>query len=249
MAYRFPLAEIYAALYTFFLVVSAIPQFGGVSSLIVFFAYLYFATILPKFITNILIAKNVAYGFAGEIERGLMQTYLTYPIKRLDIFVVKVFTCILVPYFYFIFSLLLASYLLYFEVFEIYGSQVLLLIISVAGPCILFGAIITAASLFIRRGGASLGLGIAAYFTIAILEMAMLYFAGATRRYEYILALFVLEPYLAFASHYGSTFMPFVHLPSITFEEAASYLIAHYFLSFIVFAVIAFYFIRRFEPT
>ncbi|MCS7385240.1 MAG: hypothetical protein NDF55_00675 [archaeon GB-1867-005] len=248
-AYRFPMAELYAALYAFFLIVSAIPHIGGIGGMTIFLIYLYFSTVLPKFITNILMAKNIAFGFAGEVEKGLMQTYLTYPLKRLDIFIVKILTCILIPFTYFTLTLLLASYLLYPEVFNLYGFQLLLLILSVTGPCILFGAIVVAASLLIKRGGASLGMGVALYFAIAILEIAMLYFAGTTRRYEYQVALFILEPLFAFASHFGGSLLPFIHLPTLTFEESAVYLIAHYAISIGVLAAVALHFIRRFEPT
>ncbi len=247
LSYRFPLAEIYMALYTFFLVIAAIPRSPIPMGLATYFIYLYFSTLLPKFITNILIARNIAFGFASEIEKGLLQTILTYPIKRADLFIIKILSCIIIPYLFFNSSLILATYILYPEVIAYFGFKIILFSLAVTGSCILFGALALAASIFIKRGGASLGIGIAIYFALEIISAAAMFFAGVSRRIEYTYVLFILNPLLALASHYVMQ-LPFIWTPQLSFYEALGYLILHYLISISILTGLTIYFTRRFEP-
>lgn len=49
---------------------------------------------LPLFIFIILMFKNVAYGFGSDLEKGIIQSYLSYPLKRWGILTAKLLSAL-----------------------------------------------------------------------------------------------------------------------------------------------------------
>ena len=84
--YRFPFLEIFAFLYALGTFVFAsfgvtITSQGTTNEAI---AYTTVNSILniPMFIFIILVFKNIAYGLGSDLEKGIIQTYFSYPLKR-----------------------------------------------------------------------------------------------------------------------------------------------------------------------
>ena len=99
-AYRFPIPEVLAFLYAFFPLIFS-PVAYAVTGLEAEEARLLIVMSLSSsmisFITIILILKNISYGLANEIRKGLVQTYLTYPIGRGKFLLVKLISGVLIP--------------------------------------------------------------------------------------------------------------------------------------------------------
>jgi len=88
--YRFPILEIFAFLFTLamFVFVNFNVGFETGEAL----TYSLISTLcgfLLLFIFVVLILKNVAYGLGGDLEKGVMQTLFSYPLKRRYILTAK----------------------------------------------------------------------------------------------------------------------------------------------------------------
>ncbi len=96
--YRFPFLEIFAFLYALGTFVFAsfgvtITSQGTTNEAI---AYTTVNSILniPMFIFIILVFKNIAYGLGSDLEKGIIQTYFSYPLKRWRILTAKLVSAI-----------------------------------------------------------------------------------------------------------------------------------------------------------
>lgn len=78
--YRFPILEIFAFLYALgtFAITGVTTQFAQSGE-----AYVYglinSLSGFPLFIFIILVFKNVAYGLGSDLEKGVIQTFFSYP--------------------------------------------------------------------------------------------------------------------------------------------------------------------------
>lgn len=90
--YRFPILEIFAFLYTLgtFIFVS-FGRISGVMDERTAFQLVTSLMGLPMFIFIILIFKNIAYGLGNDLEKGTIQTFFSYPLKRRSILTAKLF--------------------------------------------------------------------------------------------------------------------------------------------------------------
>ena len=246
--YRFPILEIFAFLYalgTF--VLAGLTTFDVQATEI--FAYTMVSSLsgLPLFIFLILLLVNIAYGLGNDIEKGVIQTLLSYPLKRRSILSAKLLSALGIALLVFLGLQLFAFYVLAPEVMARYFSTVLLSYLAVLSPFFLVAGIVLLLTLAIRRGGLALVFGIVFYFAFGIITSILsflAYFAGSDivfRVYAVISPSVALGRYYSGASPspFGGTFW----VPS--FSEVLLYLGAAYGIVLFVFLLAYIYFDRR----
>jgi len=252
-AWRFPIPELLAFLYVFFPLlfaptVRAAMITGPEARLLM---GMNMASGLMSFITFIIILKNIAYGLANEIRKGLLQTYLTYPIGRGRLLLVKVVSGILVPVAFVVLSVAVSTSITFPELAAEHPEVLL------AGlACLLAGSLLPAAlmllvAIVVRRGGTSLAIGIAIVFALQVVSSLLMMTAALTGWESAWHAYYVLNPFSAYLAYYSVPGGPTLLGEGLKLElwECHAYLAGHYAIIVALYALAFAYFLRRFEPT
>jgi len=214
--YRFPILEIFAFLYTlgtFVFVTSGYGSFGPMSfSLWRFFApnesaaYLLTSSLLglPFFILVILIFKNVAYGLGSDLEKGIFQSYLSYPLKRWRILTAKLLSALGVPLILFLTIQITGLYMLAPDVISPYLGTVLLTYAANLSPSLFVAGIMILVALVLRRGGLTLVIGIVLYFAMSIVSNLTGFVAFVTDSPLPLQIVSVISPNLVLMDYYST---------------------------------------------
>ena len=267
--FRFPVLEIFAFIHPLVIFVSLYFITGGgpggqtglffqliqlagpeeVKVLIVgYLAGLFtFAFVSPIF--GMLILKNIAYSFGNDLERGVIQNILSYPLKRRSLLTAKLLSSIGVVY-------MLSVGIQIFELFILVPNIVsqhiaLLLFVLVAGlsfPFLVAGLVLIL-TLFLKRGSKALFVGIALYFSSFFLMMILLVIAGGTGSDIVLKIAAIIFPGLALQLHYKAAGLDplYFKLWTPSFTQSVVYVGAGYALAFLILAVGYLYFERRLE--
>jgi len=248
--YRFPILEIFAFLYalgTFvFASFTSLTSLGATGELM---AYSVVSSLLgmPLFIFIILIFKNIAYGLGSDIEKGIIQTFFSYPLKRRWILSAKLLSALGVALLLFLSIQISALYLLAPDVVAPYLGTVLLTYAASLSFPLQVAGIMLLITLVLRKGGLALVLGIVLYFALGIIQSLAMFVAFATKSPLMLQILSVLSPNVVLGRYY-QTFMPFgsseFWIP--TFTEVLVYIVASYVIVVALFFAAYFYFSRRF---
>lgn len=245
--YRFPILEIFAFLYALGTFVYA--GLGTVNVEVTqAFAHsmVSFLSGLPLFIFVILILVNIAYGLGNDLEKGLMQTLLSYPLKRRSVLSAKLLSALGIALLLFLGIQLFGFYVLAPAVMTKYFSTVLLSYLAVLSQAFLVAGIVLLLALVIRRGGLALVFGIVLYFAGGIITslISFLAYSGSDvgfRVFGVIYPSMVLDRYYSGTS--SSIFGTTVWVPS--FSEALLYVGAAYGIVAFLFLLGYVYFDRR----
>jgi ABC-type transport system involved in multi-copper enzyme maturation permease subunit len=245
--YRFPILEIFAFSYAFGTFV-----FAGVGTISPEVTQLFAHTMvsslsgLPMFIFVILILVNVAYGLGNDIEKGVIQTLLSYPLKRRSVLSAKLLSALGIALILFMSLQLFAFYVLAPEVMTKYFGTVLLTYLAVLSVAFQVAGVVLLIALAIRRGGLALVFGIVLYFAVGIMIslVSFLTYTGsdlALRVFGVISPNMILDRYYSSGSPspYGTT--PWV--PS--FSQVLLYVGAAYGIAVVLFIIGYVYFDRR----
>lgn len=249
--YRFPILEVFAFLYALgtFIFVSfglMLPQ-GGSGEVM---AYNMVASILgwglPLFIFIILIFKNIAYGLGSDLEKGIIQAYFSYPLKRRGILTAKLLSALGVAFVLFLSIQISALYILAPDIVSPYLSTVLLTYAANLASLLLVASIILLVTLVLKRGGLALVLGIVLYFALGIITSLAMFVASATNSPTALQIMSVISPNVALSRYY-STYVPFggSELWTPAFSEVLLYIGASYVIVAFVFFLGYLYFCRR----
>lgn len=246
--YRFPILEIFAFLYALGTFV-----FVGVATFMVqateAFAYNMVNSLsgLPMFIFLILLLVNIAYGLGNDIEKGVIQTLFSYPLKRRSVLSAKLLSALGIALLLFLSLQLFGFYILAPEVMTRYFSTIVLSYLAVLSPFFLVAGIVLLLTLAIRRGGLALVFGIVFYFAFGIVTSLLsflAYFGGSDNLFR-VYAL--ISPSVALGRYYsGASPFPFggtFWVP--TFSEVLLYVGAAYGIVVFVFLLAYIYFDRR----
>jgi ABC-type transport system involved in multi-copper enzyme maturation permease subunit len=247
--YRFPTFEIFAFLFalgTFVLV-----NFGTVilysANITSKTAYTMTSSVLSVllFIFIILIFKNIAYGLGSDIEKGVVQTYFSYPLKRRSILSAKLLSALGMSLALFLGVQILSLYIMAPDVVAPYlGTMLLTYAASLSYP-LLIASVILLATLVLKRGDFALVLGILLYFAFAIIQSLVLFISTTTSSVLSLQIMSVFSPNFALARYYefyGQTSVT-VWVPS--FAAVLGYAAASYAIVASVFLIGYFYFGRR----
>ncbi|MBS7647722.1 MAG: hypothetical protein QXK93_01995 [Candidatus Bathyarchaeia archaeon] len=202
----------------------------------------------PLFIFLILVFKNLAYGFGSDIEKGVVQTYLSYPLKRHQILSAKLLSAVGLALLLLFGIQIPALYLLAPDVVAGFLNTVLLTYAANLSPVLLISGIILLATLIIRRGGLSLVFGIILYFALSIASSMAMFMAFATRSPTSLKVIALFYPSTVLSRFYQMQFFPGMEeVWAPTFLEVALYIGASYAITAFVFTMAYIYFCRRFS--
>jgi ABC-type transport system involved in multi-copper enzyme maturation permease subunit len=196
----------------------------------------------------LLIFKNIAYGLGNELEKGIIQTYFSYPLKRRAILTAKLISAIGVALLMFFGIQISALYILAPDVvFPQLGTIVLTYVASLSYP-LLITAIMLLITVKLRRGGIGLVVGIVLYVAISLVAGIAFLFSVSGDSPLVLQILSVISPTYALGYHYEMVAGMYSSLSSPwvpTLSEAVLYVGASYVLVASVFALGYFYFSRR----
>lgn len=247
--YRFPILELFAFLFALgaFATASfasiALTNATGETA-----AYNLASSLLqlPLFIFVILIFKNIAYGLGNDVEKGVIQTLFSYPVKRHAILSAKLLSavgfslvllfCIQIPALYILAPGIVAPYI---------GTVILTYLVSLAAYLQIAGVILLI-TLVLKKGGLALVVGIVLVFGFSITASLVEVIALATKSALGLQILSVFSPNVALGMHYqafGTSPASQVWTPSFT--EAMAYTGASYAVALFLFVLGYLYFSRR----
>jgi ABC-type transport system involved in multi-copper enzyme maturation permease subunit len=246
--YRFPVLELFAFLYalgTFvFASFGAVPAPSpGLPSEAV--AYSVTSSILGTYsliIFLILVFKNVAYGLGRDLEQGIIQTYLSYPLKRHGILTAKLLSALLIAILLLLTIQISALYVLAPDITSQHLGTVLLTYTANLSPSLFLTGIVLLVTLIARRGGVALVVGIVLFFAMNIIGALGLFIASSTGSPVALQILAVISPGEALSRYYYST-----ELWTPTFSDVLLYVGASYALIAVLFFLGYRYFSRRLD--
>ncbi len=254
--YRFPFLELFAFLYTIGTFVFAsfgvtittqdatnqaivttneAIAYGAVSSILS----------LPVFIFIILVFKNIAYGLGSDLEKGIIQTYFSYPLKRWRILTAKLISALGVSLLLFLGIQISALYILAPDiVLPQFGTVILTYAANLSYP-LLIAAIMLLMTLILRRGGIGLVVGIVLYFAMSIISGIAFIVSFATESPLALQIISVISPSMALQQHYGGMSDILGSVWSPTLSEVLVYIGVSYVIVASLFVLGYVYFSRR----
>jgi len=243
--YRFPFLEVFAFLYALGTFVFAsfgvtITAQGGTSEAIVYEAITPLLSI-PLFIFIILVFKNIAYGLGSDLEKGIIQTYFSYPLKRRGILTAKLLSALGVALLIFLGIQISALYILAPDIVLPQLDTVLLMYAANLSYPLLIAGIMLLLTLKLRRGGITLVAGIVLYFAMSIISAIATVIAFATESPLALQIISVISPSLALQQYYLGIF----DFWTPAFSEVILYTGASYVVVAFVFFLGYTYFSRR----
>jgi ABC-type transport system involved in multi-copper enzyme maturation permease subunit len=255
--FRFPILEIFAFL--FVLLVLYTGSFSNASSpaqiVLQYFSGLTFFSSSLLFL--ILIWKNLAFGFGGDFEKGINQTYLTYPVSRRLFIVGRLLSAVAVPLALLVLSQALVLYLLAPGFLESNFSTFTLAFLGYLGEPLLITAIVLLIAVLSKTSGSPLIVGIILYFALLIVLQIAVGYATTFANTDLLIASFIFEPLLSFQTYSPNGFGGFGSGPlppgsTILWSPSSAnilmILLANYAVSAVIVAVSLVYFTRRLEP-
>jgi ABC-type transport system involved in multi-copper enzyme maturation permease subunit len=251
--YRFPFLEVFAFLYAAGTFVFAsfgvnIAAVGTTSQAMATanetVAYGLVSSILstPLFIFIILIFKNIAYGLGSDLEKGIVQTFFSYPLKRWGILTAKLLSALGVALLLFLGIQISALYILAPDIVLPQFSTVLLTYAASLSYPLLIAGIMLLITLQLRRGGISLVIGIVLYFAMAIVQLIATVFAIVSESPLPFQILSAISPSLVLQQYYAGGIGDFW---APAFSEVLLYTGVGYVIVAFVFALGYIYFSRR----
>jgi ABC-type transport system involved in multi-copper enzyme maturation permease subunit len=246
--YRFPLLEVFTFLYVLssfvipsFASLASLPNLSGAS-----IAYQLTSGLLnvPLFVFVILIFKNIAYGLGSDIEKGVLQTYFSYPLKRSRILTAKLLSAIGVAVILFLVFQLSALYILAPDIVLPNLGTVLLTYSAGLSYPLLIASVLLLLTLFVRRGGITLVVGIILYFALSIASGIVSLTANALKKAALLQGFSIISPQTAMNAYYSRSQIVMEYW-NPTFSEVALYIGVSYAIIAVVFGISYYYFSRR----
>jgi ABC-type transport system involved in multi-copper enzyme maturation permease subunit len=245
--YRFPILELFAFLYALstFAMANLAPTTNVTGEVQ---AYSLASSLLgmPLFIFIILIFKNIAYGLGNDVEKGVIQTFFSYPLKRRSILSAKLLSAVGVSLALLFAIQIPALYVLAPGIVAPHIGTVLLTYAVSLASFLQIAAAVLLVALILKKGGLALVLGIVLVFGISIALNVVLAIASATKSILGLQILSVLSPSVALGMHYqslGTSLIGPVWTPSLT--EVLTYTGASYAVALFLFVLGYIYFSRR----
>lgn len=208
--YRFPFLELFAFLYALGTFVFAsfgvtITAQAGTTEAIAYEAITPLLSI-PLFIFIILVFKNIAYGLGSDLEKGIIQTYFSYPLKRRGILTAKLLSALGVALLLFLGIQISALYILAPDVILPQLDTVLLIYVANLSYPLLIAGIMLLLTLKLRRGGITLVAGIVLYFAMSIISGIAMVVTFATESPLALQIISVISPSIALQQYYLGIF-------------------------------------------
>jgi ABC-type transport system involved in multi-copper enzyme maturation permease subunit len=249
--YRLPILEVFAFLFalgTFVFVDFA----GGYERTGETMAYSLVNTLCQfplMFILVVLILKNVAYGLGSDLDRGVMQTLFSYPLKRRYILTARLLSGLGIAVVLFLGIQIFGLFLLAPDTMATYSSTVFLTYAAnLCSPALLLAGLLLLLTLRLKRGGLALIIGVILFLAGLIFSGEVTYIAYVTDSDVLLKIWAVINPNSALQAYYYMGAVGFASetwVPS--FSEVLLYLGAGYLIVAAFFVVGYIYFGRRLE--
>jgi len=246
--YRFPVLEIFAFLYALGTFVFASIGMQSVQTTEAFAHGLVNSLMgFPLFIFMILILKNIAYGLGNDLEKGVIQTLFSYPLKRRWILTAKLLSALGVALLMFLSIQIFALFLLAPDLVRAQYTTILLTYMANLDPLLFLAGLVLLLSLKLKRGGIALVVGIVLYFALGIISSLVQVIAYTTSSDIALKVFAVIAPNLALQRYYSAgPFFPYAkEIWTPSFSEVLLYLGAGYLIVAFVFAIAYVFFDRR----
>jgi ABC-type transport system involved in multi-copper enzyme maturation permease subunit len=252
--YRLPILEVFAFLFA--LGTFVFVDFAGVYDRTgETFAYSLISTLCGfplLFIFVVLILKNVAYGLGSDLDRGVMQTLFSYPLKRRYILTARLLSGLGIAVVLFLGIQIFGLFLLAPDIMATYSNTVFLTYAAhLCSPALLLAGLVLLLTLRLKRGGLALIIGVILFLAGLIFSGEVTYIAYATDSDVLLKIWAVINPNSALQAYYyhmgasGFLFREEVWVPS--FSEALLYLVTGYLIVAAIFIVGYIYFDRKLE--
>lgn len=200
---------------------------------------------LPMLVLTVIMLKNIAYGLGNDLERGVVQTFLSYPIKRRSILTAKLVSSLGLSILPFIGSQMFVLFIMIPDMVCTHISTFLLCYVSMLGNPLLIISIALTLTMCLKRGSVSFVVGILVYFASTTMLSLLPYASSGL----FLDILTLIEPSLALRRYYFQKFG--FGIPDEIWRlgrfEAFSWIGASYALIILVFASAYLYFERRLE--
>jgi ABC-type transport system involved in multi-copper enzyme maturation permease subunit len=251
--YRFPFLEVFAFLYAlgtfvfanFGVIITATDATNQViATANEVAAYWAVSSILslPLSIFIILVFKNIAYGLGSDLEKGIIQTYFSYPLKRRGILTAKLLSALGVALLLFLGMQISGLYILAPDIILPQLGTVLLTYAANLSYPLLIAGIMLLLTLKLRRGGISLVVGLVLYFAMSVISGIATIFAIVTENPLSLQIISAISPSIVLQQYYGGTLGDYW---APAFSEALLYTGVSYVIVAFVFFLGYTYFSRR----
>jgi hypothetical protein len=251
--YRFPVLEVFAFLYV--LGTFAFASFGSISfvsqtSLRAYSAFLLVNSIagvtsFSTLILLVLILKNVAYGFGSDLERGTIQTYFSYPLKRRSILTAKLLSAIGLSLLLFVTVQITALYIIAPQIVSSYLSTVVLSYLANLSYFLIVICITILMTLLLKKGAVTLIFGIILYFGlyISVSFASLISYAAHSALALQIVSCF--SPNYALGLYLSSNSNPIFNVWVPSYAEVLSFIVVSYSIVAALLVLSYYYFSRR----
>jgi ABC-2 type transport system permease protein len=214
--YRFPFLELFAFLYalgtfvfaSFGVTIAATDATNQVTATVnEVAAYWAVSSILslPLSIFIILVFKNIAYGLGSDLEKGIIQTYFSYPLKRSGILTAKLLSALGVALLLFLGMQISGLYILAPDIILPQLGTVLLTYAANLSYPLLIAGIMLLLTLKLRRGGISLVVGLVLYFAMSVISGIATIFAIVTENPLSLQIISAISPTIALQQYYAGS--------------------------------------------
>ncbi|MGB5925542.1 MAG: hypothetical protein WBH01_05545 [Dehalococcoidia bacterium] len=248
--YRFPILEIFAFLFALgtFVFADFALLYGQTGEAL---AYSLVSTLCGfplLFIFVVLILKNVAYGLGGDLDKGVMQTLFSYPLKRRYILTAKLLSGLGIALLLFLGIQIFGLFLLAPNVILTYpGTVFLTYAANLCSPALLLAGLVLLLTLRLKRGGLAVVIGFVLFLAGLVVSGLVTSIAYGTGSDVALKIWAVINPNSALQYYH----MGAVGFPSETwvpsFSEVLIYLGAGYLIVAAIFTAGYIYFERRLE--
>ena len=250
--YRLPILEIFAFLFTLgtFAFVDFYLGYHLTGETIAYNLVSSLSGFPLLFIFVVLILKNVAYGLGTDLDKGLMQTFFLYPLKRRRILTARLLSGLGIAVLLFLGIQVFALFLLAPDIMTTYSGTIFLTYAAqLCSPVLLLTGLVLLLTLRLKRGGVALVIGFILFLAGLIISGWVTSIAYLTDS-DWLLKIWaVINPSSALQAYYynmdGAGFVSETWVPS--FSEALLYLGAGYLLLAAIFIAGYIYFDRRLE--
>jgi len=242
--YRFPILEIFAFLFALGTFVFAdLGAYGQTEEALAYNLVSTSCGFPLLFIFMVLILKNVAYSLGGDLDKGVMQTLFSYPLKRRYILTAKLLSGLGIALLLFLGIQIFGLFLLAPDVILTYPSTVFLTYAAqLCSPALLLAGLVLLFTLRLKRGGLAVVIGVVLFLVVT----SIAYVTGSD---VFLKIWAVINPNSALQTYYyhmGAVgFASETWVPS--FSEILLYLGAGYLIVAAIFVVGYVYFERRLE--
>ena len=246
--YKFPILEFLAFLYL--LSSFAFASFGGIGSTGApeeYFVFHMTNTLmgLPLFILVVLLLRNIASGIGNDLEKGIIQTILAYPLRRRSTLTAKLLSAFGVAIILFLGIQISALFILAPDMVFLNLPVVLLTYAANMSSALFIASITLLMALLLRKGSLAVLIGIMLFFLFGILTSLVSFIAHAMDSLLPMQLYSVYSPSFAINFYYDSLRSIDHVFWAPSFSEALMYIGAGYSVTAFIFILSYFYFCRR----